>query len=84
MSTSQLEKMANDIGDFFRGQSDRETAIEGIRNHINRFWTPRMKQKLLAQLERGEAHLDELPAEAMRHLSDPKNLPPEPPGGDAG
>jgi formate dehydrogenase subunit delta len=84
MSGSHLEKMANDIGDFFRGQSDREEAINGIRNHINRFWTPRMRQKLIFQLERGEAHLDDLPGEAFRRLQEPTSLAPEPPGGDAG
>lgn len=76
--------MANDIGDFFRGEPDREEAIAGIRNHIRRFWTPRMRAKLLAQIESGEAHLNELPREAVRRLNEASEVAAEPPGGDAG
>jgi len=64
-----LVQMANDIGNFFRAEPQREDAIAGIAGHISRFWTKRMRQKLLAHLARGEGGLDELPLEAMRRLS---------------
>jgi formate dehydrogenase subunit delta len=69
--------MANDIGNFFRAQPNREDAIAGIANHIKSFWTKRMRGKLFDQLDHGEAGLDELPREAVQRLraSEPK---PEP------
>jgi len=64
-----LVKMANDIGNFFRAEPEREDAIAGIANHIDKFWTQRMRQKLNAHLQRdGDACLDELPREALRRL----------------
>jgi formate dehydrogenase subunit delta len=81
-----LLQMANDIGNFFRSEPERKDAIAGIANHISKFWTPRMRQKLLAHLqEHGDGALDELPREALRSLA--KNaapMPREAPGGDAG
>jgi len=86
MSESQhLVQMANDIGNFFRAQENREDAIAGIANHIKNFWTPRMREKLTQQLGHDAAGLDELPREALRRLAshqEPVTAPP--PGGDAG
>ncbi len=65
-SAQQLVKMANDIGNFFRAEPVREDAIAGITNHIDKFWTKRMRQKLAAH---GESGLDELPREALRRLA---------------
>src|ERR1700678_4483228 len=91
-----LVQMANDIGNFFRSEPKREEAVAGIANHIAKFWTPRMRDKLNAHLKQhGAATLDELPREALRSLS---NSPaagsaaavaaaakrPEPHGGHAG
>jgi formate dehydrogenase subunit delta len=61
-----LVKMANDIGNFFRAEPVRADAIAGIANHIERFWTKRMRQKLAAH---GEQGLDELPRDALRALA---------------
>lgn len=81
----QLVQMANDIGNFFRAQSNREEAILGIENHIKSFWTRRMRDRLTAQLAHGEEGLDDLPREAVRRLSEQPNvLPNLSHGGDAG
>jgi formate dehydrogenase subunit delta len=64
-----LVKMANDIGDFFRAEPAREDAIAGIANHISRYWTKRMREKLAAHLKSGGCGLDELPREAFRRLN---------------
>jgi formate dehydrogenase subunit delta len=83
MSESQhLVQMANDIGNFFRAQPNREDAIAGIANHIRNFWTRRMREKLAEQLTHGDAGLDELPRAALRLL---ENSPgSKPTAGDAG
>ena len=81
-----LVKMANDIGDFFRAEPDREDAIAGIANHIAKFWTRRMREKLNSHLQQsGGAALDELPSEAVRRLAAHQIASQkDPPGGDAG
>jgi len=81
-----LVKMANDIGNFFRAEPVREDAVCGIANHISKFWTKRMREKLDAHLKQaGDAGLDELPREALRRLT-AHTVPPqeEQAGGDAG
>jgi formate dehydrogenase subunit delta len=86
MSSSQhLVQMANDIGNFFRAQTQRENAIAGIANHMQSFWTRRMREKLIAQLEHGEDGLDDLPRQAVRFLVEhPAFKVKHAPGGDAG
>jgi formate dehydrogenase subunit delta len=81
-----LVKMANDIGDFFRAEPEREDAIAGIGNHIAKFWTKRMREKLLSHVKYdGDGGLDELPREAVRRLAAHQVAPQkEPAGGDAG
>jgi formate dehydrogenase subunit delta len=91
-----LVQMANDIGNFFRSEPKREEAVAGIANHIAKFWTPRMRDKLNAHLKQhGADALDELPRDALRSLSKSPAATaagavaaavkqPEPHGGDAG
>jgi formate dehydrogenase subunit delta len=80
-----LAQMANDIGNFFRAQPNREDAIAGIANHIASYWTRRMREKLFAQIKEDGSSLDELPREALQRLMDePSPRPKQPVGGDAG
>ena len=50
MEISTLIRMANRIGDFFEAMPDRDEAAEGIVNHIQKFWEPRMRRELLGFL----------------------------------
>jgi formate dehydrogenase subunit delta len=69
-TTEHLVKMANAIGQFFGAEPEREDAIAGIANHVAKFWTKRMRDKLTARVKRdGDAGLDELPREALRRLA---------------
>jgi formate dehydrogenase subunit delta len=84
---SQLVKMANDIGNFFRSEPVHKDAVAGIANHIAKFWTPRMREKLFSHLaQHGNAALDDLPREAIESLrvGPVARKPREPAGGDAG
>ena len=47
MNIDQLIKMANRIGDFFSAMPNREEGLEGVANHIEKFWEPRMRKALL-------------------------------------
>ena len=64
-SSEHIVQMANDIGNFFRAEPNRQVALDGIANHINKFWTRRMRQKLLDYVQHGGAELDELPRAAL-------------------
>ena len=81
-----LIKMANDIGHFFRAEPDREDAVAGIANHIAKYWTKPMREKLTAHLSRdGDSDLEDLPREAVQRLAaHPVASSKEPVGGDAG
>ncbi len=77
--SENLVKMANDIGRFFHAEPEREDAIAGIANHIARYWTRRMREKLTAHVKRdGDAALDELPREALRRLIAQQTAAPQP------
>ena len=54
MNLDNLVLMANQIGEFFSAYPDRQEALDGIANHIRRFWEPRMRTSLLDALAAGE------------------------------
>jgi len=68
-TTQHIVTMANDIGNFFRAEPDPRVAVDGIANHINKFWTRRMRQKLLEYVEHGGDGLDELPRQALTKVT---------------
>lgn len=47
MKIEKLIKMANDIGDFFNAESDKELAAEGVKKHILRSWDPKMRRAIV-------------------------------------
>ncbi|MEA3130288.1 MAG: formate dehydrogenase subunit delta [Paraburkholderia sp.] len=55
MDNQSLIDMANRIGDFFDSMPDREEALDGVADHIRRFWEPRMRRALLATLDEPDA-----------------------------
>ncbi len=44
---AKLLRMAEEIADFFQAYP-REQAVESIAGHINKFWTPKMREDFLA------------------------------------
>jgi len=68
MSPDKLIYMANQIGKFFASQR-HEMAVEGIADHIAKFWDPSMRAKIFAHLEDGGEGLDALVKEAVERLA---------------
>ncbi|NGM87103.1 formate dehydrogenase subunit delta [Parapusillimonas sp. SGNA-6] len=68
---AHLIRLANRIGDFFEAMPDRAAALDGIANHIQKFWEPRMRKALLDFLDTnpqgdcGEAALNGITLEAI-------------------
>ena len=72
MDIHHLVNMANRIGDFFAAMPERDEALDGIANHLRKFWEPRMRQQLLAQRDSDAAGaLSPLVREALQRLAVP-------------
>jgi formate dehydrogenase subunit delta len=67
MSHDKLAYMANQIGRFFQSQKP-ETAVAAIEDHLLKFWDPRMRKAILAQLQAGSIQLDPLVRQAVEHM----------------
>ncbi|WP_152223235.1 formate dehydrogenase subunit delta [Pseudomonas sp. SCB32] len=48
MNTDNLIKMANQIGQYFASEPDRQQAVRGVQQHLQSFWTPAMRRDLKA------------------------------------
>ena len=71
MKIERLIKMANDIGDFFNAESNKEIAAEGIAKHILRSWDPRMRRDIIAYCQQDGSALSELARKAVSRLEQP-------------
>jgi formate dehydrogenase subunit delta len=66
---AKLVHMANQIGKFFAAQGEAK-AVAGVATHLRRFWDPRMRRAIIAQVESGHAlGLDPWPLAAVRKLA---------------
>lgn len=71
MDNSNLIKMANNIGAFFKSEPDRETAIHGVEQHMKNFWEPRMRTQIIDYVEKGGSDLLDIVTEAVKKLAKP-------------
>ncbi len=71
MKIERLIKMANDIGDFFNAESNKEIAAEGISKHILRSWDPRMRRDIIAYCQQDGSALSEIARKAVSRLEQP-------------
>ncbi|TSA37164.1 MAG: formate dehydrogenase [Methylococcaceae bacterium] len=71
MKIERLINMTNDISNFFNAESDKEIAIEGIKNHLLRSWEPRMRKAIIAhyQENKEDTNLSDLAKVAISRLS---------------
>jgi formate dehydrogenase subunit delta len=68
MKIERLIKMANDIGDFFNAESNKEIAAEGVKKHILRSWDPRMRRAIIDYCRQDGAALSDLARTAISRL----------------
>jgi formate dehydrogenase subunit delta len=68
-STEHLVKMAGDIAAFFASQGDSEAAIRGIVTHLERFWDPSMRRKLIRIVRESPAGVPEAVRAAVERLA---------------
>jgi formate dehydrogenase subunit delta len=65
MNIDNLVAMANQIGDFFDAAPDRTEALDGLTQHIRRFWAPRMRIQLTDYWKDGGPTLSPIVREAL-------------------
>jgi formate dehydrogenase subunit delta len=68
MKIETLIKMANNIGDFFNAESNKEIAADGIKKHLLRSWDPRMRREIIAYCQQYGAALSDVVKVAVSRL----------------
>ncbi|HEX7817057.1 formate dehydrogenase subunit delta [Dyella sp.] len=73
MRIERLIAMANDIATYFTIEPDHAAAVNGVRDHLTRFWDPVMRRTLKTYLDEGGEGLIPLASEAVQGLVLPAN-----------
>jgi geranylgeranyl pyrophosphate synthase len=71
MQTRDMIRMLNQIGEFFKNYTEKE-AVEGIADHINKFWDPSMRKDLFAYIDKGGKDITPLVMTAVPAIKRPK------------
>jgi formate dehydrogenase subunit delta len=67
MDIENLVHMANRIAEFFEAMPDQAEARDGVAQHLQRYWEPRMRRELQLHVQtRQGAGLKPLVLEALR------------------
>lgn len=64
---AKLASMANQIGDFFKSYPEAE-AVAAIADHINQFWTKRMREDFRTGFEKDASALSPLVRQARAKI----------------
>ena len=70
MSPEKMIYMANQIATFFESKPHDE-GVQGVADHINAFWEPRMRRQLFVLLDSGTAGFKSLLLEAALAIRRP-------------
>jgi len=68
MNVEHLVKMANEIGAFYVGESEKD-APENIASHIKRFWEKRMRSAIIEHNKRGGAGMQPAVRQAIELIA---------------
>src|ERR1700739_4119205 len=67
----KLVYMANQIGRFFVAQGDEAAAAAGVADHLEKFWSPRMRAEIIAWLQGGGEGLEPAARAGVSRLAEP-------------
>ena len=73
MSPDKLTYMANQIATFFTSQPEHE-AVDGVAEHINKFWDPRMRVQLFEITDQGTDGFKPLVVAALEKINRPQKV----------
>ncbi len=66
----ELEHLVQMLGDIERNLAFNKDAEDRIADHLQKFWAPSMRQRILAFAASDESTLSELSRSALRRLAD--------------
>ena len=70
MNVERMITMANDIANFFAAEPDRQVGIDGVTNHLRKYWEPRMRKQIIAHVRaHGPDGLSDLAQAAVAKLA---------------
>ena len=69
MDVQRLIAMANDIARYFASEPEPEVGVEGVAEHLRKFWNLRMCEQLVSHVESGGGGLDPMAVAAVRRLA---------------
>ena len=70
MDIDKLVRMANQIAVNFDGGSDEEQAVAGVADHIRRFWSPLMREQLIAHWRSRDGDLNPRASQAIETIAE--------------
>lgn len=71
MHVDKLIQMANRIAEFFAAMPAHDEAVDGVANHLRKFWPPAMRLELLQHVAlAGDTGLHPLVAVALQDRAD--------------
>jgi formate dehydrogenase subunit delta len=70
MQPDKFVRMANQIATFFASQPEA-VQVQGVANHINKFWEPRMRRAFFEIVDNGGDGLLPLVIEASKQVNRP-------------
>jgi formate dehydrogenase subunit delta len=73
MIVEKLIRMANQIAANFDFGPDKPKAVDGVADHLRRFWTSAMKAEIIGYQQNGGTELNEIAAQAVARLAEEKS-----------
>ena len=75
MSPDKLRYQANQIATFFASQPEHEQ-VEGVADHINKFWDPRMRTQLFEITDHDTEGFKPMVVAALEKVNRPVKVEP--------
>lgn len=75
MSPDKMRYQANQIATFFASQPEDEQ-IDGVADHINKFWDPRMRAKLFEIADQSTEGFKPMLVAALAKINRPEKIVP--------
>lgn len=73
MTLEKLVYMVNQIDQFFSATGSEQTAVDGIADHLKKFWSPAMRQMLIDGRQEISNDLSERGRQAIESLAKSQN-----------
>ena len=73
METRDMVRMVNQMADFFKSYSEQE-AVEGIADHLTKFWDPGLRREFFAHVDKGGDGFNSLVIQAAALMKRPQQV----------